>query len=178
MLSGRECAGISGTLDRKDMIVAHQHSDQSGDEPGGPSNSQDDAMRLVGTVHHLEFWVPSLQRAIVSWGWLLPELGYQSADEWTVGRSWSLATSYIVLEEPSAQSLEQYDRMRPGLNHLALHAGDRASVDRLVTLAPTHGWRLMFGDSHPHAGGPTHYAAYLEDRDGFEVELVAYKDTR
>jgi hypothetical protein len=31
----------------------------------------------------------------------------------------------------------------------------------------------MFADAHPHAGGPNHYAAYLENPDGFEVELVA-----
>jgi hypothetical protein len=31
----------------------------------------------------------------------------------------------------------------------------------------------MFPDRHPHAGGERHYAAYLEDMDGFEVELVA-----
>lgn len=32
----------------------------------------------------------------------------------------------------------------------------------------------MFPDSHPHAGGAQHYAAYLHDTDGYEVELVAY----
>jgi len=26
---------------------------------------------------------------------------------------------------------------------------------------------------YPHAGGPDHCAAYLENEDGFEVELVA-----
>lgn len=26
---------------------------------------------------------------------------------------------------------------------------------------------------HPHAGGPDSYAAYLEDEQGYEVELVA-----
>ncbi|EQD64343.1 Glyoxalase, partial [mine drainage metagenome] len=31
----------------------------------------------------------------------------------------------------------------------------------------------LFEDRHPHAGGPNHYAAYLENDDGFEVELVA-----
>lgn len=36
-----------------------------------------------------------------------------------------------------------------------------------------HGWHLMFGDRHPHAGGEQHYAAYLENDDGFQVELVA-----
>jgi len=31
----------------------------------------------------------------------------------------------------------------------------------------------MFADRHPYAGGPDHYAAYLESGEGFEVELVA-----
>lgn len=31
----------------------------------------------------------------------------------------------------------------------------------------------MFPDRHPHAGGEQTYAAYLENTDGFEVELVA-----
>ena len=31
----------------------------------------------------------------------------------------------------------------------------------------------MFADRHPYAGGPEHYAAYLESGEGFEVELVA-----
>jgi hypothetical protein len=31
----------------------------------------------------------------------------------------------------------------------------------------------MFTDRHPFAGGPEHRAAYLEDSDGYEVELVA-----
>ena len=31
----------------------------------------------------------------------------------------------------------------------------------------------MFADRHPFAGGPDHDAAYLEDEQGFEVELVA-----
>lgn len=31
----------------------------------------------------------------------------------------------------------------------------------------------MFQDHDPFAGGPDNYAAYLEDDDGYEVELVA-----
>ncbi len=46
-------------------------------------------------------------------------------------------------------------------------------LDALVTDAGAHGWRLLFADRHPYAGGPEHYAAYLEDAAGFEVELVA-----
>ncbi|MFC9704087.1 hypothetical protein ACFTWD_25705 [Streptomyces sp. NPDC056943] len=59
------------------------------------------------------------------------------------------------------------------LHHVELWVGDRSAVDRLAADAPTHGWRLMFADRHPYAGGEGHYAAYLENADGFEVELVA-----
>jgi hypothetical protein len=31
----------------------------------------------------------------------------------------------------------------------------------------------LFQDKYPYAGGPNHYAAYLFNSDGFEVELVA-----
>jgi probable phosphoglycerate mutase len=31
----------------------------------------------------------------------------------------------------------------------------------------------MFEERHPYAGGPGHYAAYLENEDGFEVEPCA-----
>jgi catechol-2,3-dioxygenase len=58
------------------------------------------------------------------------------------------------------------------LNHLALSIGDRPGLDALVDAAPQQGWRLMFPGKHPYAGGPQHCAAYLEDIDGFEVEVV------
>jgi len=32
---------------------------------------------------------------------------------------------------------------------------------------------LLFSDKHPHAGGPNHYAADMENVDGFVIELVA-----
>ena len=60
-----------------------------------------------------------------------------------------------------------------GLNHLAFFGGERNDIDRLTETAAEHGWTLLFGDRHPHAGGPDHYASYMENTDGFEVELVA-----
>jgi hypothetical protein len=53
----------------------------------------------------------------------------------------------------------------------------RELVDGLVERAAKRGWTLLFPERHPYAGGPQHYAAYLEDRDGFEVELVVETDT-
>ena len=126
-----------------------------------------------GTLHHVELWVPDLHRATIEWGWLLGELGYAPLQDWPAGRSWRRGETYIVIEQSPDMTTGEHDRRRPGLNHLAVHAGDRSRVDSLATHAPDNGWTLMFNDRHPHAGGPDHHAAYLTNTDGYEVELVA-----
>ncbi|HUZ22740.1 MAG TPA: VOC family protein [Streptosporangiaceae bacterium] len=126
-----------------------------------------------GTLHHLELWVPSLDRAVASWGWLLGELGYELFQDWQDGKSWRSGPTYIVVEQSPARIATRHDRCRPGLNHLAFHVESRARTEELALKAAQHGWRLMFPDQHPYAGGQQHYAAYLENIDGFEAELVA-----
>ena len=127
----------------------------------------------AGQLHHVELWVPDLARAVAEWGWLLTSLGYEQFQDWEAGRSWTLGGTYLVVEQSPAMTAPDHDRLRPGLNHLAFHAGPRTQVDRLTAQAPEHGWTLLFPDRHPHAGGPAHYAAYLTNTDGYEVELVA-----
>jgi catechol 2,3-dioxygenase-like lactoylglutathione lyase family enzyme len=127
----------------------------------------------TGAIHHVELWVPNLDRAIVSWGWLLTSLGYRMFQDWPGGRSWQSGHAYIVVEQSPARTASRHDRCRPGLNHLAFHVAGRELVDELTAEALLHGWKLMFADEHPFAGGPQHYAAYLENSDGFEAELVA-----
>jgi catechol 2,3-dioxygenase-like lactoylglutathione lyase family enzyme len=139
-----------------------------------PGPSQGAASRPpTGAIHHIELWVPNLDRAIVSWGWLLTALGYRMFQDWPGGRSWQSGHAYIVVEQSPARTASRHDRCRPGLNHLAFHVNGRELVDELTGEALLHGWRLMFPDEHPFAGGPQHYAAYLENGDGFEAELVA-----
>ncbi|WP_256122818.1 VOC family protein [Streptomyces sp. LUP47B] len=133
---------------------------------------------VAGLLHHVEVWVPDLQRAISEWGWLLEQIGYTPFQEWPDGCSWRLGTTYIVFEQSPALSASTHDRMRPGLNHLAFHVTDTATLDSLVGEAPHHGWTLLFPDEHPHAGGRHQHAAYLENSDKFEVELVAIPSTR
>jgi catechol 2,3-dioxygenase-like lactoylglutathione lyase family enzyme len=131
-----------------------------------------------GVLHHLEIWVPDLDRAAAQWGWLLSELGYQPFQVWPAGRSWRLDATYLVIEQSPATTASEHDRCRPGLNHVAFHAGDREQVDLLAEASQFHGWMLMFPDQHPHAGGMDHYAAYLTNVDGYEIELVATSDDR
>jgi catechol 2,3-dioxygenase-like lactoylglutathione lyase family enzyme len=126
-----------------------------------------------GALHHVELWVPDLDRADTSFSWLLETLGYAEYQRWDAGRSWRLGATYIVIERSPAMTADRHDRLRPGLNHLAFHVRNAPTVDALAHEATDHGWRLMFPDSHPYAGGREHYAAYLETDDGFEVELVA-----
>ncbi|MCD0443931.1 VOC family protein [Glycomyces sp. A-F 0318] len=126
-----------------------------------------------GRLHHVELWVPDLGRAVAAFGWLLEELGYERFQEWSAGRSWRLGPTYLVVEQSPAMAGGRHERTAPGLNHLAFHVRDEAEVERLVAAAATRGWALMFADRHPYAGGEGHYAAYLENEDGFEVELVA-----
>jgi catechol 2,3-dioxygenase-like lactoylglutathione lyase family enzyme len=125
-----------------------------------------------GRLHHVEVWVPDLAGARARWGWLLGALGYEPFQDWEDGVSYRLGPTYLVFEQSPALITGPHERCRAGLNHLAFHAGSRADVDHLVEQAGDHGWRLLFADRHPRAGGPDHYAAYLEDADGFEVELV------
>ncbi len=124
-------------------------------------------------LHHVEIWVPDLDGAVPGWAWLMERLGWTPFQSWEHGRSWRRGDVYIVIEQSPAMSADTHDRLRPGLNHLAFHTESRDEVDLLAADAAAHGWSLMFADRHPYAGGPDHYAAFLEDAYGFEVELVA-----
>lgn len=127
----------------------------------------------TGRLHHTELWVRDFDSAQQSLGWLLERLGFVRSDSWPGGARWQGADSYIVIESGTDVEQVPHSRLRPGLNHLAFSAGSEADVELLARRAASHGWRLLFADRHPHAGGPGHYAAYLENDQGFEVELVA-----
>lgn len=128
-------------------------------------------MANIGVLHHVELRTSDLATAIDAWGWLLDELGYHVDQQWEQGRSWRLGPTYLVLE--AAPQPGTNDRRRPGLSHLAFHAGTRRNVDRLWANAPQHGWHHLYPDRWPWAGGSEHYAAFVENNERFKTELVA-----
>lgn len=125
-------------------------------------------------LHHVEIWTRDIDLATRSFGWLFERLGWTLFQVWDNGRSWQSPGGgpYVVIEQSPDLTWTPYDRKAPGLNHLALAVPERWMVDRIVSEAPTYGWRLMFADRHPYAGGPHHYAAYFENDEGFEVEVA------
>ena len=159
--------------DAEQVSAAHADAGPADAHYGAAPERDSTERPPVGAIHHVELWVPNLDRAIASWGWLLTALGYRMFQDWPGGRSWQSGHAYVVVEQSPARTASRHDRCRPGLNHLAFHVPSRQQVDELMAEALLHGWRLMFPDLHPYAGGPQHYAAYLENADGFEVELVA-----
>lgn len=126
-----------------------------------------------GALHHVELWVPDLTRATTEWGWVLSTLGYVTYQTWPNGISWAKGSTYIVLEESPDLSIRHHQRTAPGLNHLAFLVASRIRVDSLVKDSADYGWTPLFPEKYPYAGGREHYAAYLENSDGFEIELVA-----
>jgi catechol 2,3-dioxygenase-like lactoylglutathione lyase family enzyme len=124
-------------------------------------------------LHHLTLWVPDLGRAEESWSWLLGRLGYTRDDAVATVALYRHPGGFSVALEESPDMVPGmlYSRFRPGLNHLAFRVDGEVALTDLVTEAPAHGWAAMSIDGvHAITGGAD--VAYLEDRDGFEVELV------
>ena len=123
--------------------------------------------------HHVEVWVADLVQARSEWGWLLNQLGFSKSGEWVEGESWSAGGAYFTLTTSPNLSGTVHDRRPPGVNHLAFVAGQPERVDEIMRVASQNGWRPLYQERYPHAGGPRHYAGWLENSAGFKAELVA-----
>ncbi|MEC1613972.1 VOC family protein [Bacillus mojavensis] len=125
-------------------------------------------------MHHIELYVSDLEASKRFWGWFLAELGYKEFQKWSSGISWKNDHFYLVIVQAKEECLEpKYHRCRVGLNHLAFHAESKLQVDLMTEKLMAKGYRVLYRDRHPFAGGEGHYAVYCEDPDRIKVELVA-----
>ncbi|QCW50143.1 glyoxalase [Nocardioides dongxiaopingii] len=121
-------------------------------------------------IHHWDLWVNDAALAADEWGWLLGEVGWEID---LPGQSWVHPDgTYLFVERSPDQVDELHDRLRPGVNHLALTVGTRELLDRVRAESTAHGWHELYAARYPHAGGDDHVALYLENSEGFEVEVV------
>ena len=112
--------------------------------------------------HHVELWVDDLELTRAQWGPVLLALGCQPFQDWPAGCSWRLGASYLVVEQSPALLPGGHERLRAGLNHLAVH-GSRAAV----AAALASGWTVRTD---------TGEAVHLIDAQGFELEVVCGAD--
>ena len=124
-------------------------------------------------LHHLVLWVPDLDQAESSWRWLLGELGYELDRSFDGRLVFRHPGGFAVALESSTDMVPGmlYSRLRPGLNNLAFRVDSASALTAILDAADEHGWSPLASDRHPIAPGAQ--VAYLEDHDGFEVELVA-----
>ncbi len=129
---------------------------------------------LRGKLHHVELYVSDLNRSKDFWGWFLPLFGYREYQAWDRGVSYILDSTYIVFVQTESRFQDiPYHRCRTGLNHLAFHASSREEVDLITEILRSRGVTILYGDTHPHAGGADSYAVFFEDPDRIKVEVVA-----
>lgn len=123
--------------------------------------------------HHVELWIADLEEARVEWRWLLDRLDFALDSEWAEGESWTAGGAYLTLTTSPNLTASTHDRRRSGMNHLAFKASTADRVNEIMSDAPQHGWRPLYQERYPHAGGPGHYAGWLENSAGFKAEVVA-----
>ena len=110
-------------------------------------------------IHHVELWMDDLATAEREWGPVLLALGCEPFQHWEDGRSWRRDGSYVVIEQSPDLRPGGHDRLRAGINHLAVR-GERESVTRAALSA---GWSVRTD---------TGRAVHLTDGQGFELEVV------
>ncbi len=124
-------------------------------------------------LHHVELWVSETGAELDDWRWLLERLGYERSSVWAEGETWSDGSTYLTLTGSPNLIDVPHDRRRPGVNHLAFSVAARGAVDAIIAAAAAHGWTPLYAERYPHAGGPDHYAGWLENVAGFKIEVVA-----
>ncbi|MFD5396717.1 VOC family protein [Streptomyces sp. NPDC127097] len=132
-------------------------------EPHGRDGVDDRVARLVVARHD----------ALYGWGALLAIRAGAPSGPSRRCRRVCVGISLTPRTLSRALTSDQHGRCRPGLHHIAFRVETRDMVDSLVEQATSRGGKLLFPDLHQHAAGERSYAAYLENEDGFEVELVA-----
>jgi glyoxylase I family protein len=145
-------------------------------------------MPATGLLSHIDISVADPKRSIQFYDALLSALGYRrciidhpawngdspSRASWVM-RGSDGYTFDIEVRPAKAESRERrYDRYSPGPHHIAFHAEDDESVDRVHLAVRAVGGEVL--DSPANYGGQPgygdyYYAVFFPDPDGFKLEV-------
>ena len=127
-------------------------------------------------LHHVEINVSNLSKSRAFYEALLPQMGYTLFQEWELGFSYKMNTTYLVFVQTIEKHMDSsYHRGRTGLNHLAFNAESRKQVDEMTEMLKALGTNILYKDKHPYASGNDVYAVFFEDPDRIKLEIVAPK---
>ncbi|TAK42861.1 MAG: VOC family protein [Betaproteobacteria bacterium] len=122
-------------------------------------------------LHHLSFAVADLQRAAAFYDAALAPLGYVRV--WTardaIGYGLPGGGDGFAIKARS----EAITAPGPGF-HAAFAAPSREAVDRFHAAALLHGGRCNGAPGLRPQYGPTYYAAFVIDPDGYRIEAVIH----
>lgn len=147
-------------------------------------------MAQTGSLSHLDVSAGDPERSIAFYDALLTALGYHRWSGAGLGgawqgnhptrATWSLRTaagSFGIEVRPAREESRgcRYDRYEPGPHHLAFHAADPATVDRVQGVVEAAGGEILdaAADYSGRKGySPGYYAAFFADPDGFKIEVA------
>ena len=120
-------------------------------------------------IDHIAFDVADIVRSRAFYEAALAPLGYRVVAEEKDG------DATVVMFGIDAPEFVIADKGRPGeANHIAFRAESRTQVDAFHTAALESGGRDNGRPGVREHYGPTYYAAFVFDPDGFNVEAVCH----
>lgn len=120
-------------------------------------------------IDHIAFDVTDIARSRAFYEAALAPLGYRVLTEERDGGA------TVVLFGIEAPEFVIADKDRPGeANHIAFRADTRAEVDAFHAAALAAGGRDNGRPGVRENYGPTYYAAFVFDPDGFNIEAVCH----
>ena len=125
---------------------------------------------MHASIHHIVITVSDLDRSTAFYDQVLPLMGFRRTKDAPEGPLWAGTQAEIGLVR--ARSLREHDRYSPGLHHLALHAPDRAAVDRFYEQVLHLGARVLDRPTEYPEYSPGYYAVFFADPDGIKLEYV------
>ena len=120
-------------------------------------------------IDHLALDVTDIARSRAFYEAALAPLGYRVVGEIKDGEA------TVVMFGIEGPEFVIADKDRPAeLNHVAFRAETRAAVDAFHAAAVAAGGRDNGGPGVRENYGPTYYAAFVYDPDGFNIEAVCH----